>query len=94
MNTTLFDLDKIKELTSPIEDLQIKINKLNDLKKKLVQDKENLIESINDNDAIYQYQDLIVNIENLHNQLIKVSKESPILSFSLLKKLIPFKRFL
>ena len=76
MNTTLFDLDKIKELTSPIEDLQTKINKLNDLKKKLVQDKENLIESINDNDPINQYQDIIVNIENLHNQLIKVSKEN------------------
>ncbi len=76
MNSTLFNLDKIKELTSPLEDLQTKINKLNDLKKKLVQDKDNLIESINDNNVINQYQDIIVNIENLHNQLIKVSKEN------------------
>ncbi|MFX0017430.1 MAG: hypothetical protein ACFFBT_07170 [Promethearchaeota archaeon] len=76
MNSTLFDLDKIKELTLPIEDLQIKINKLNDLKKILVQDKDNLIEYINDNELINQYQELIVNIENFHNQLIKVSKEN------------------
>ncbi|MGB5912900.1 MAG: hypothetical protein WBH31_17050 [Promethearchaeia archaeon] len=76
MNSTLFDLDKIKELTLPIEDLQAKIKKLNDLKKILVQDKDNLIESVNDNELLNQYQDLIVNIEKLHNQLIKISKEN------------------
>ena len=76
MNNILFDLDKIKELTLPIEDLQIKINKLNDLKKTLVQDKDNLIEIIKDNELLNQFQELIVNIENLHNQLIKVSKEN------------------
>lgn len=76
MKNSLFDLDKIKELTLPIEDLQAKINKLNDLKKLLVQDKDNLIESINDNKLMNQYQKLIVNIENLYNQLIKVSKEN------------------
>ncbi len=76
MKSSLFDLDKIKELTLPIEDLKAKINKLNDLKKLLVQDKDNLIESINDNKLMNQYQKLIVNIENLHNQLIKVSKEN------------------
>ncbi len=76
MKNSLFDLDKIKELTLPIEDLQAKINKLNDLKKVLVQDKDNLIQSINDNELMNQYQKLIVNIENLYNQLIKVSKEN------------------
>jgi hypothetical protein len=76
MNSTLFDLDKIKELTLPIEDIQTKIKKLNDLKKILVQDKDNLIESVNDNELLNQFQDLIVNIEKLHNQLIKISKEN------------------
>ncbi|MFX0025348.1 MAG: hypothetical protein ACFE8M_02960 [Candidatus Hermodarchaeota archaeon] len=76
MNTTLFNLDKIKELTLPIEDLQAKINKLNNLKNKLIQDKDKLIEYINKSDIVNQFQNLIVNIENLHNQLIKISKEN------------------
>ncbi|MFX1587646.1 MAG: hypothetical protein ACFFC1_05800 [Promethearchaeota archaeon] len=88
MNSTLFDLDKIKELTLPIEDLQAKINKLNDLKKILVQDKDNFIESINDSDIKNQYQDLIINIENLYNQLFKVSKENLKTYFLYQEKLI------
>ncbi|MFW9946361.1 MAG: hypothetical protein ACFFDX_05975 [Candidatus Odinarchaeota archaeon] len=88
MNSTLFDLYKIKELTLTIEDLQAKIHKLNELKKILIQDRDNFIESINDNDISNQYQDLIVHIENLHNQLIKVSKENLNTYFFYQEKLI------
>jgi hypothetical protein len=71
----LFDLEKIKELTSPIEDLQARINQLDEIPLILAKNKKILDLNFPD-DKILEIKAIFKIIENLNNNLISISKEN------------------
>ncbi|MFX0057311.1 MAG: hypothetical protein ACFE8J_03330 [Candidatus Heimdallarchaeota archaeon] len=75
-NKQLFDLDKIKELTSPIEDLQIKLNQLNEISEILITNKQNLNQHFPDKENSNELESLFLLIEKLNNALIRISNEN------------------
>lgn len=76
MTTNIFDLEKIKELTSSIEDLHIELHKMNDLKNEVVEYANNITELAKNNEIINFYEKLIEIMERFYNKLIKVSREN------------------
>ncbi|MFX1496834.1 MAG: hypothetical protein ACFFBH_04865 [Promethearchaeota archaeon] len=77
MNFSLFNLEKIKELSSPIYDLQIQLNKLNEIKKIMTEKKNSLTEVLyNDNTVVNQYEEIMAIFNNLNNRMIEILKEN------------------
>ncbi|MFW9770572.1 MAG: hypothetical protein ACFFEO_00165 [Candidatus Thorarchaeota archaeon] len=74
MSFSLFNLEKIKELKSPINDLQIQLNKLNEIKKKVIEKKKFLNEIFSKDAIIDQYEDLIGIINHIDNKLLEILK--------------------
>ncbi len=72
----LFNLEKIKEITNPIDDLQGKINTLDQIYETLLK-RKNEIKKETFNDKYYtQIQDLNGLLQNIYEKLIKISKEN------------------
>jgi len=76
MNPSLFNLEKIKELSSPTEDLQINLNRLNKLKKKVIEKKNYLKEVFIKDNIINQYEELLEIIKDIDEKLNKALKEN------------------
>jgi hypothetical protein len=65
-NNEIFNLEKIKELTSPIEDLQIELNQINDTSSKITKNMQHLEQESYDKEIISQItiiKDLLESIE-------------------------------
>ena len=73
-NNQIFDLDKIKELTFPIEDLQIKIDQLNDSSKKITKNIHIIKSELNDTKFLSQIELIQELIKNINDKLNIVSK--------------------
>ncbi|MFX0031164.1 MAG: hypothetical protein ACFE8E_00750 [Candidatus Hodarchaeota archaeon] len=76
MKPSLFNLEKIKEFSSPIEDLQINLNRLNEIKRKVMEKKTTLTEVFIKDNIINQYEELLEIIKNINEQLNKALKEN------------------
>lgn len=76
IKTELFTLEKIKELTSPIDDLEGKINQLNELSAHLNKTKLTLNQNVMDKEFSPELESLFKLIENLSNTIIKVTTEN------------------
>jgi len=73
-NTQMFDLDKIKELTIPIEELQIKINELNESSKKITQNIHVIRNEFKDQKFLSQIDIIQELLNNISDKLNLVSK--------------------
>ena len=72
-NNQIFDLDKIKELTIPIEELQIKINQLNDSSKKITKNIHVIENEFKDEKFLSQIEILQESLKNINDKLNLVS---------------------
>ncbi|MFX1311826.1 MAG: hypothetical protein ACFFHD_04315 [Promethearchaeota archaeon] len=85
-----FNLEIIKELTNPIETLQVKVNQLRDILLIFESDKQYLVENFTLDDLTSQIQDLTKALRRIQNELEKISTNNihKFLSFkqSLIKK--------
>ncbi len=73
-NNQIFDLDKIKELTIPIEELQIKINQLNDSSKKITKNIHIIENEFKDEKFLSQIEIIQELLKNINDKLNLVSK--------------------
>ena len=73
-NNQIFDLDKIKELTIPIEELQIKINQLNDSSKKVIKNIHVIENEFKDEKFLSQIEIIQELLKNINDKLNLVSK--------------------
>ena len=72
----IFNLGKIKELTSPIEELQSEINRLNEISKRVIQNKQFLIKQFSNKEFLEQIEDTTNLLNNLNAKLIKISNNN------------------
>ncbi|MFX1410983.1 MAG: hypothetical protein ACFFA6_11560 [Promethearchaeota archaeon] len=72
----VFDLEKIKELTSPIDDLQSEINHLNELSKRVIQKKQSLFKQYFNKEFLEQVEEITNLFTHLNIQLIKISNDN------------------
>jgi len=72
-NNQIFDLDKIKELTIPIEELQIKINQLNDSSKKITKNIHVIENEFKDEKFLSQIEIIQELLKNINDKLNLVS---------------------
>lgn len=90
MENQLFNLEKIRDLTKPLEDLQGKIKKLEDDYIKFENNKNIIIQNLTDNIFLNQVNEIAVILKRLNNELIKISNENVnkflILQENLIKK--------
>ncbi|MCK4749334.1 MAG: hypothetical protein KAT15_19910 [Bacteroidales bacterium] len=73
-NNQIFDLGKIKELTIPIEELQIKINQLNDSSKKISKNIHVIENEFKDEKFLSQIEIIQELLKNINDKLNLVSK--------------------
>ena len=73
-NNQIFNLEKIKELTSPIEDLQVELNQLNDTSLKITENMQFIEHEFNDKNFLSQIATLKELLQNVNNRLNKISK--------------------
>ncbi|NVM34686.1 MAG: hypothetical protein HWN81_03760 [Candidatus Lokiarchaeota archaeon] len=73
-NNQIFDLDKIKELTIPIEELQIKINQLNESSKKITKNIHVIEKEFKDEKFLSQIEIIQELLKNINDKLNLVSK--------------------
>jgi len=76
MAQKLFDLEKIKELTSPIGELQEKILKLKNFSGKLEEHKLTAFQNLSDEIFLTQLKEISLISDKLNEQLIKISQEN------------------
>ena len=72
----IFDLDKIKELTIPIEELQIQINQLNDSSKNIIKDIHILEDEFKDDELLSQIEIVKELLKNINVNLNLVSNSN------------------
>lgn len=73
MENQLYNLEKIKEITTPIEILQGNLNKLENIYKEFIENKNNAIKNFSDKNYISQIQELNQILKRINDILIKVS---------------------
>ncbi len=73
MENQLYNLEKIKEITTPIEILQGNLNKLKNIYKEFIENKNNAIKNSSDKNYISQIQELNQILKSINDILIKVS---------------------
>ena len=73
-NNQIFDLDKIKELTIPIEDLQIKINQLDESSKEIIKNIHIIENEFKDEKFLSQIEIIQELLKNINDKLNLVSK--------------------
>ena len=76
MNNQLFNLEKIKELTFPIEDLQAKINELMEFSKIIENNKRSLIQNFTNKKFLAQVEELTEILHDINVMLAKISKNN------------------
>ncbi|MFX1393842.1 MAG: hypothetical protein ACFFAH_09735 [Promethearchaeota archaeon] len=76
MEHQLYNLEKIKEITTPIEILQGNLFRLESIYNIYIENKNNTIINFSDQDFINQIQELTQLLKNINDTLIKVSKEN------------------
>lgn len=76
MNNQLFNLEKIKELTFPIEDLQAKINELMEFSKIIENNKRSLIQNFTNKKFLAQVEELTEILYDINVMLAKISKNN------------------
>lgn len=76
MNNQLFNLEKIKELTFPIEDLQAKINELMEFSKIIENNKRSLIQNFTNKKFLAQVEELTEILHEINVILGKISKNN------------------
>ncbi|MFX1314932.1 MAG: hypothetical protein ACFE9T_03650 [Promethearchaeota archaeon] len=72
----VFDLEKIKQLTSPIDNLQSKINYLNELSKRVIKKKQSFNKQLFNKEFLEQVEEIMNLLTNLNTQLIKISNNN------------------
>ncbi|MFX1321491.1 MAG: hypothetical protein ACFFAQ_07600 [Promethearchaeota archaeon] len=72
----IFNLEKIKELTSPIEELQSEINHLNEISKTVIQNKQFLIKQFSNEVILEQIEGITNLLNNLNIKLIEISNNN------------------
>ncbi len=75
-----FNLEKIKEITSPIEELQGNLKKLEDFYEILTNNKNKITQVFTDKFFFEQSQEITKKLTDIYNKLIKISNEN-ILNF-------------
>ncbi|MFX1364675.1 MAG: hypothetical protein ACFFCE_12875 [Promethearchaeota archaeon] len=75
-NKQIFDLDKIKELTFPIEELQIKVNQLNESSRNSIKNIHNIEDELRDEKLISQIEIVQELLDNINGKLNLVSKSN------------------
>ena len=83
----LFNLEIIKELTTPIEILQARINRLREVTDIVESDKRLLIKKFTEDDFLSQIKDLTILMNKIQNQLEKTSTDN-------INKFLSFKEWL
>jgi hypothetical protein len=73
-NSQLFNLQKIRELTNPIEDLQVELNQLKDNSLKIKNKLQNIEQEFYDKSFLSQIAMIKESLQKINNKLIKVSK--------------------
>ena len=73
MEHQLYNLEKIKEITTPIKILQGNLNKLENIYKDFIENKTNAIKNFSDKNYISQIQELNPILKSINDILIKVS---------------------
>ena len=73
-NNQIFNLEKVKELTNPIEDLQAELNQLNENSLKITQKIQNIEENFPDEKFISQIASIRGLLKNVNNKLNKITK--------------------
>ncbi|MFX0188211.1 MAG: hypothetical protein ACFE8A_10795 [Candidatus Hodarchaeota archaeon] len=76
MENQLYNLEKIKEITTPIEILQGNVNKLENIYKEFIENKNNAIKNFSDINYISQIQELNKILKGIKDILIHVSKRN------------------
>ncbi|MFX0041856.1 MAG: hypothetical protein ACFE8L_02990 [Candidatus Hodarchaeota archaeon] len=74
--TRIFNLEKIKELTSPIEEVQSEINHINEISKIIIQNKQFLIKQSSNDVFLEQIEDITNLLNNLNTKLITISNNN------------------
>jgi len=76
MEYQLYNLEKIKEITNPVEILQGNLFRIQSIYKEYIENKNNTIKNFSDQDFINQIQELTQLLKNINDTLIKFSKEN------------------
>ena len=76
MEYQLYNLEKIKEITNPVEILQGNLFRIQSIYKEYIENKNNTIKNFSDQDFIKQIQELNQLLKNINDTLIKVSNEN------------------
>jgi len=72
----LFDLDKIKEISSPIEDLQGKINSMEEIYEDLNKKTKKVYENIDEQQFVEDLGEIFDKINEINTNLLKISNEN------------------
>ncbi len=73
-NNQIFNLEKIKELTNPIEDLQVELNQINDNSSKITKNMQFFEQEFADHKILSQITNITEILQIVQNKLNKISK--------------------
>ena len=76
MRTQVFNLEKIKEITSPLEILQGRISNLDRIYESFIEKKETFTQTLLDEDFLESFEKVSQSLKEIHEDLTEISKEN------------------